>query len=93
MQQVERQSWTAPDGTDFLVSVHEVTVDAGRLVRRMRRVEFESMDGRTVGSTAFPRYLTLHLMTSSELESLWEHAVGDRGEVDLVPWANRTEPG
>jgi hypothetical protein len=77
MKQTERQSWTAPDGTDYVVSVHELTIDAGRLVRRMRRVEFESLDGRTIGSTSFPGYLTLHLVTPGELASLWNLAVGE----------------
>lgn len=77
MKHIKHQSWTAPNGTDYLVSVQDFTIDAGRHVRRLRRVEFESLDGRTIGSTAFPGYLSLHLVTSTELESLWEHAVAD----------------
>lgn len=75
MKRIERRHWTAPDGTDFHVSIQEFTIDTARYVRRMRRIEFESLDGRTIGSTAFPGYLTLDLASWGDLESMWDHAV------------------
>lgn len=76
MNTIDSRNWIAPDGADYRVSVREFTIHADRPRRRIRRVEFESLDGRTVGSAAFPGYLALHLVTAGELESLWDDAVG-----------------
>lgn len=77
MMSLERCTWSAPDGTDYRVSLHEFAIDVGLFVRRRRRIEFESVDGRTIGSAPFPGYHTLELVNSDELEELWRHAVGE----------------
>lgn len=77
MNSIERRNWTAPDGIDYRVSIQEFTMDTLRQVRRRKRIEFESLDGRIIGSTTFPGYLTLDLASWGELEGLWGLAVGE----------------
>ena len=76
MSELERRSWSAPDGTRFRVSLTEQTITEGLGLRRIRRIEFTSLDGATVGTTVVPGYLSLDLLGSLEMEELWRQAVG-----------------
>lgn len=77
MRRLELRKWSAPDGREYQVSIQEFRVDTSGHARRLKRIEFESQDGRTVGSTAFPGYLTLDLISPHEFEGLWNEAVGE----------------
>lgn len=78
MTEMERRSWTAPDGTRFRVSIAEQLVTEGQRLRRIRRIEFASVDGTQIGSTVVPGYLRLDLLGSLEMEELWREAMGRR---------------
>ena len=77
MSLVERRDGTAPEGIEYRVSIHDFTLSIADHVRRRRRIEFESENGRVVGSTPCPSFLALDVVSTSELEIFWERAVGE----------------
>jgi len=78
LNELERRSWTAPDGVRYRISLTEQSVTEGMRLRRIRRIQFESVDGARIGSTVVPGYLSLDLLSSIEMEDLWRDAMGRR---------------
>lgn len=76
MTELERRTWTAPDGARYRVTVTEQSITEGHRLRRIRRMEFASADGSRIGSTVVPGYLSLDLLGSLEMEELWREAMG-----------------
>lgn len=76
MSQLERRSWSGPDGTRYRVEITEQTITEGQRLRRIRRIEFTSLHDGSMGATVVPNYLSLELLGSLEMEELWREAMG-----------------
>lgn len=76
MGEVEQRRWTAPDGVVYQLRVTEQMTNEGPHLKRVRRIHFDSLDGRVTGTVIVPGYFMLDLATGLELYDLWRRATG-----------------
>lgn len=76
LQEIETRRWVGPDRKEYQLRITEQLSNDGDHLRRIRRIHFESHDGRVEGAAVVPGYFVLALSSSLDLYDLWRKAVG-----------------
>lgn len=67
----ESRIWMTAEAQIFRLRLRDVVIEEGPYQRRVRRVEFQNLDGLPVGEVVVPGYFSLDLATAAEIEELW----------------------
>lgn len=74
MIEAESRIWMAPDTQLYRLRIRDTTREEGLHVRRVRWLEFQSMNGLVLGTVVVPGFFESDLPHGGGVEELWKSA-------------------